>query len=89
MNRDWFQKGIDQLIKLLYEYNIAIMCSEEDPSECHRHHLIAKYLMMKYPEIDTKHIRGDGNIIGGNSITRSLVEETAEQISMFDDKSDK
>jgi hypothetical protein len=45
--------------------------------------------MMKYPEIDTKHIRGDGNIIGGNSITRSLVEETAEQISMFDDKSDK
>lgn len=89
MKRQWFKQGIERLIELLDEYMIAIMCSEEDPAECHRHHLIVKYLMVEYPEIDIKHIRGDGNVIGAKAITKSLDCETAQQISMFESEKSK
>jgi len=60
MQREWFVRGIERLIEMAYEQTTVIMCSEEDPAHCHRHHLIAKYLLAEYPEIIVRHIRGDG-----------------------------
>src|SRR5512136_592454 len=64
MKRIWFVQGIDRLLELADEQTTAIMCSEEDPAECHRHHLIAQFLIGEHPEVDVRHIRGDGTVFG-------------------------
>jgi uncharacterized protein (DUF488 family) len=83
MKRDWFVKGIERLLPIADEQNTAIMCSEEDPAECHRHHLIAKYLMEAYPEVEVRHIRGDGNVISAASVLASVEDPPGEQLSLL------
>ena len=46
MKRDWYQRGIERLLQIASERLTAIMCSEEDPMQCHRHHLIAQTLLV-------------------------------------------
>jgi uncharacterized protein (DUF488 family) len=50
MKRDWYQKGINRLLDIIRENKdkngvVAIMCSEGNPHDCHRHHLIARSLI--------------------------------------------
>ena len=58
--RDWYQKGIGRLIAIAEKQRTAIMCSEEDPNRCHRHHLITQTLMER--NITVCHIRGNGDV---------------------------
>jgi uncharacterized protein (DUF488 family) len=83
MRRDWFVKSIDRLLELADEQTTAVMCSEENPAECHRHHLIAKYLLAERPEVDVRHIRGDGNIISARSILTSVEDPPGEQMPLL------
>ena len=84
MKREWFVKGIQRLLEMADEQTTAIMCSEENPAQCHRHHLVAKYLMREYPEVKVQHIRGDGSVFGAASILDSVdKQEEAEQPSLF------
>lgn len=55
-----FLQGISRLEKGIEQYCVALMCSEEDPLECHRHLLVASVLRSK--GIAIHHIRGDGSI---------------------------
>ncbi len=57
MERSWYQEGITRLIGLAQRKSVAIMCSEEDPHKCHRHHLVAQTLLDR--GVDVYHIRGD------------------------------
>ncbi|MBI5930149.1 MAG: DUF488 domain-containing protein [Chloroflexi bacterium] len=50
MQQEWYQAGIQDLFTLLQQIEakagrVAIMCSEGDPDQCHRHHLIARSLL--------------------------------------------
>ena len=83
MQREWFIKGIDRLFELAAEKTIAIMCTEEDPAECHRHHLIAQYLMGEHPEVEIQHIRADGTVYGARSIHTSVDKPSVEQLPLF------
>jgi uncharacterized protein (DUF488 family) len=83
MKRDWFIQGIERLLEMADEHTTAIMCSEENPAECHRHHLIAQYLMENHPEVDVRHIRGDGTVFSARSIRESLSELSVEQPSLL------
>jgi uncharacterized protein (DUF488 family) len=83
MRRPWFQQGIQELLDLAELDNTAIMCSEEDPAECHRHHLIAKYIIEQFPEVDVRHIRGDGKEFGAKSILKSVNDPPVVQDSLF------
>jgi uncharacterized protein (DUF488 family) len=83
MKKDWFVKGIDRLIQLASENSTAVMCSEENPGECHRHHLISKFILENYPEIEIRHIRGDGTVIGAKTKLTSLNEKSIEQPSLL------
>jgi uncharacterized protein (DUF488 family) len=83
MKRDWFLKGIERLLEIADEGTTAIMCSEEDPAECHRHHLIAKHLMQAHPELKVMHIRGDGAMFNAASLRTSVDQGEAEQPSLF------
>jgi uncharacterized protein (DUF488 family) len=72
MHRDWYQKGIRRLLDIVRETGakggaVAIMCSEGNPLECHRHHLIARSLLdpavrITDENIKILHIIKDGNI---------------------------
>ena len=83
MKRDWFLKGIIRLLEMADEQTTAILCSEENPAQCHRHHLIAKYLMANHPEVNVRHIRSDGSVYGASTITDSVEKVPAEQPSLF------
>jgi len=83
MQRPWFQQGIQELLDLADLDNTVIMCSEEDPAECHRHHLIAKYIMESFPEVEVRHIRGDGIEFGAKSILKSVNDPPAVQGTLF------
>ncbi len=83
MKRPWFIKGIARLLELADEQTTAILCSEENPAQCHRHHLIAKYLIAHHPDVSVKHIRGDGAVYGAASVTDTVDGLTAEQLSLI------
>jgi uncharacterized protein (DUF488 family) len=83
MKKSWFLKGIDRLLKLAEEQITTVMCSEEDPALCHRHHLIAKFIMYEFPEIEVMHIRGDGTIFNASTLLTSVKTEPVQQLSFF------
>lgn len=62
VQQGFFQEGIRQLVTIANQQVTAIMCSEEDPSRCHRHAILARFLCDNHPEIDVVHIRGNGSI---------------------------
>ena len=61
-----FLKGIQRLIDIGVASRTVIMCSEEDPTICHRHLLIARVLTKQ--GVDLVHIRGDGHMQNENEI---------------------
>ncbi len=85
MQRDWFLKGIERLLEMAASESVAILCSEEDPAQCHRHHLIARYLLDSHPEVDVRHVRGDGNMFSARDIPRSVDITVVTQHSLFPD----
>ena len=82
MNLDIFKKGIRLLLDHAVKTPTALMCSEEDPSHCHRHHLIGVYLTRN--GIDVLHIRGDGNIVKDQQLSKlSGDPSTLQQHNLF------
>ncbi len=69
-----FESGLMRLIDGAKRFRVAIMCSEEDPSECHRFLLVTRVLQRK--DVEVTHIRGDGNT------------ERTEEVSTFGGWSD-
>ena len=55
-----FLEGIDRLIKGIKTYRVAVMCSEENPANCHRRLLVGRVLAKR--GISVRHIRGDGTV---------------------------
>jgi len=77
-----FQEGIDRLLKGVSKYRIALLCSEEDPNECHRHLLIGRVLSSR--GINVAHIRGDGSLQSDVEILKDLNTSTTNgQTGLF------
>jgi uncharacterized protein (DUF488 family) len=68
MQRPWFIEGIHHLLELAGEQTTCILCAEKDPALCHRHHLIARYLLERYPGTTIWHIHRDGSLIDARTI---------------------
>ena len=60
MKKSWYQEGISKLVQLASKRKVAIMCSEEDPHRCHRHHLITQSLLEE--GVTVFHMRGDRTV---------------------------
>jgi uncharacterized protein (DUF488 family) len=73
-----FLHGIGRLEKGLQKFRVAIMCSEEDPSICHRHLLVGRVLSER--GVNVRHLRGDGTIQGNEDLPSS----TQKVRSLFD-----
>jgi uncharacterized protein (DUF488 family) len=58
--QDWFRRAIERLERGAEEYQVAIMCSEENPAHCHRRLLVSKVLLER--GLTIAHIRKGGEI---------------------------
>jgi uncharacterized protein (DUF488 family) len=81
MTKEFFLEGIRRLLELAEKDRVAVMCSEEDPAQCPRQHLIGRYLSKQ--GLTVLHIRGDGNVIKDQFLPNIKEEPPAEQLSLF------
>jgi len=74
-NKEWFRKGLKTAIGIGRCKKAVLLCSEEDPGRCHRHHLVARSL--DADGVKAIHIRGNGRLerayFGGDHIDDSGV----------------
>ena len=65
-----YQAGIDQLLAFAGIQIAAMMCSEGDHRQCHRHMLITQTLLDR--DVQVRHIQPDGTIVPGERIPKQL-----------------
>jgi uncharacterized protein (DUF488 family) len=66
-----FLDGIAQVLAAAEQARVALLCRERDPLECHRLHLICRYLA---PErLDIRHILPDGRVEPQRETERRLL----------------
>lgn len=53
-----FKAGLERLERGAEEHRVVVMCSEEDPADCHRHLLVGRVLVSDGHRV--VHLRGDG-----------------------------
>ncbi|MGD1716545.1 DUF488 family protein [Dapis sp. BLCC M172] len=90
---DEFQKGLEIVYQSLENYNIALMCSEQDPITCHRAILVSRHL--KNQGLDINHILKNGELENHSDLEQRLLEinnlvekpQSFLQLSLFDTKS--
>ena len=63
-----FLEGVERLLRGAAEYRVVLMCSEEDPTECHRNLLIGRVLADRGVEVI--HIRGNGRLDPASLLAR-------------------
>jgi uncharacterized protein (DUF488 family) len=78
-----FGEGIDRLLAAAGTQRIALMCRERDPLDCHRLHLICRYLAPSDPDI--RHILPDGALEAQAATERRLLARIEKrQLDLFD-----
>lgn len=69
-----FQQGALRLMKGLEKgYQIALMCSEADPLECHRFSMVSRYFYEK--GLDVQHILKDGLLASHESLEKEMINQ--------------
>lgn len=80
-----FQKGLENVtLGLDKGFNIALMCTEKDPFDCHRAIMVARGFELK--GIDVSHILPDGKIITQAELNNRLLDKyypDRNQMSLF------
>ena len=69
-----FQQGVTRLMNGLEKgYQIALMCSEADPLECHRFAMVSRYF---YDQgLDMQHILKDGTLASHVSLEKEMINQ--------------
>lgn len=78
-----FQSGLARLVAGAAKRRTALLCSEENPSVCHRRLLIARVLFDQ--EVGICHIRGDGRLEDERELRGREDLEHGRQRGLFDD----
>jgi hypothetical protein len=79
---DAFRRGLDQLVEALDQFRAAMLCSEEDPLDCHRALMIGPALAEQ--RIAPMHLRGDGTIETTPAMENRLLALTRCRNPMLD-----
>lgn len=79
---DFFLHDLERLKQGMEKYRVALMCSEENPNECHRRLLIVRTLCQHDPAYtdEIAHIR-KGGILQGESDLQAA--EQSSQLSLW------
>ncbi len=80
-----FQQAISQLERLCDESRVAMMCSEEDPTDCHRRLLVGRVLYERGTCV--KHIRAAAGLESeGELLERELLHKSPfRQLTLFEE----
>jgi uncharacterized protein (DUF488 family) len=77
-----FQQGLDRLADALGTFAVAMLCSEEDPLDCHRSLMIAPAAAER--GIRPNHIRADGRLESMEELEDRLLAETKVGVGILD-----
>lgn len=78
-----FQQGLDRLLARVATARAALMCGEEDPTDCHRRLLIGRVLRARGVEV--RHIRHDGRVQSEEEVAADeRFRKTKGQLTLFD-----
>lgn len=72
--QDFFRRGLERLENAQGKYTIALLCSEENPLDCHRGLMIAPALAER--GWAPTHVRGDGTLETMAQMEQRLLDET-------------
>ena len=75
-----FQAGVDAVLELAERQTVVLMCSEEDPSKCHRHLLIEPAMLQR--GVGLMHIRGDGSVQHSDALSNNKAFARQSQTMM-------
>ena len=75
-----FREGIERLKRGAGQYRVAMMCSEEDPTDCHRRLLVGRVL--RDEGVEVLHIRGDGRLDREDDLPETPLDQP-RQPSLF------
>jgi uncharacterized protein (DUF488 family) len=75
-----FRAGIERVRRGAARYRVALMCSEEDPTDCHRRLLVGRVLRQEGVEV--LHIRGDGHLDREDDLPETPLDQP-HQPSLF------
>jgi uncharacterized protein (DUF488 family) len=82
-----FEKGIERLLKAAGARRTALLCRERDPLDCHRLHLVCRYVKTMVGPI--RHVLHDGSIEEQAATEGRLLERVhGRQPTLFDAASD-
>lgn len=68
--RPKYLSGIEELLALAEREKVAVLCSEGDHRQCHRHLLISQTLLKRGARVT--HIQPDGSTVPGERVMRQL-----------------
>lgn len=68
-----FDAALDEVLGLARAQRLALLCAEEDPARCHRHHLLARALLARGAEV--LHLRGDGRVERAAELAAAIPEQ--------------
>jgi uncharacterized protein (DUF488 family) len=81
-NHSLFQQGLARLLEALHRFRVVLLCSEEDPLDCHRGLMIAPALVERGQL--PAHLRGDGSIESMAQFEERLLEKTGVAVGLLD-----
>ncbi len=83
-----FLQGIERLRQGIQQFRVALMCSEEDPADCHRRLLVGRVLAESGVEV--AHIRADGTLQTEADLVRleQPAPERQPQFALFETTSE-
>jgi uncharacterized protein (DUF488 family) len=78
-----FRQGIEQLLEEVARRRVAILCGEEDPTDCHRRLLVGR--VAREHGVRVMHIRGDGRLQSEEQLSAEVqFQKTRGQLNLFD-----
>ena len=80
-SRPEFTIGLQRIVEGMINYNVALLCAEEDPLTCHRTILVCRHLRNQLDSI--LHIRGDGSIETNETFEQRLVNVVGLEEDLF------
>ena len=79
-----FREGLDRLLRAAGTNRVALLCRERDPLECHRFHLICRYV--RPLGLDIRHILPNGEVEMQPATERRLLQRARTfELPLFQD----
>jgi len=70
---DYFQEGLSHVREGAARFNLALLCAEKDPIQCHRMILVCRHL--RNSETLIRHILADGKLEDNHDSEKRLMDE--------------